>query len=395
MRILTHPAPTQVLSMGRRWGKTVLGGTTAIACAARGARVAWVVPTYKNGRPLWRWADRIVQPLKRSRAVLVNQAERTMEFQGGGGVAIYSMDNPDSILGEAFHLVIIDEAARIAEAVWTDAIMPTLADYGGRAILISTPKGKNWFWQEWLRGQDEGRDDIKSWQAPSADNPNPRIQRAAELVKDRVPERTYQQEWLAQFVEDGSVFRYVREAAYDEASKPIQAQQGPIEGHAYVIGCDWGKVEDYTVFAVVDATARRLAYLDRSNKVDYIVQRGRLAALCERWKPGAVIAESNSMGMPIIEALAREHIPVRPFTTTNATKAAIIDALALAFEQRTIVIPNNPILIGELQAYEATKTALGLPKYSAPEGMHDDCVMALALAWSGLGRANSAVGAFG
>jgi hypothetical protein len=180
MRILTHPAPTQVLSMGRRWGKTVLGGTTAVACAARGARVAWVVPTYKNGRPLWRWADRVVAPLQG--AVRVNQTERTMEFRGGGGLSIYSMDNPNSILGEAFHLVIIDEAARIAETVWTDAIMPTLADYGGRAILISTPKGKNWFWQEWLRGQDSTRIDIKSWQAPTADNPNPLIRRAAHLV---------------------------------------------------------------------------------------------------------------------------------------------------------------------------------------------------------------------
>jgi phage terminase large subunit-like protein len=380
--------------MGRRWGKTVLGGTTASACAARGARVAWVVPTYKNGRPLWRWADRVVQPLKRERLIAVNQSERTMEFRGGGGVAIYSMDNPDSILGEAFHLVIIDEAARIAETVWTDAIMPTLADHGGRAILISTPKGKNWFWQEWLRGQED-REDVKSWQAPTADNPNPRIKRAAELVRDRVPERTYRQEWLAEFVEDGSVFRYVREAAHDDKGLPVPMQSAPTDGHAYVIGCDWGKVEDYTVFAVVDATARRLAFLDRSNKVDYAVQRGRLMALCERWKPGVVIAEANSMGMPIIEALARDRVPVRPFTTTNATKAAIIDGLALAFERREVVIPNHPTLIGELQAYEATKTALGLPKYSAPEGMHDDCVMGLALAWSGLGRANSAVGAFG
>lgn len=380
--------------MGRRWGKTVLGGTTAIACAARGARVAWVVPTYKNGRPLWRWADRIVQPLKRGRAVRVNQSERTMEFQGGGGVAIYSMDNPDSILGEAFHLVIIDEAARIAETVWTDAIMPTLADHAGRAILISTPKGKNWFWQEWLRGQED-RADIKSWQAPSRDNPNPRIKRAADIVRERVPERTYRQEWLAEFVEDGAVFRYVREASMDGDGKPILALDGPIEGHTYVIGCDWGKVEDYTVFAIVDATEKRLVFIDRSNKVDYVVQRGRLAALCERWKPGAVVAESNSMGTPIIEALSRDRIPVRPFVTTNATKAAIIDALALAFERRDIRILSNPILIGELQAYEATKTPLGLPKYGAPEGMHDDMVMALALAWSGLGRANSAVGAFG
>jgi hypothetical protein len=130
------------------------------------------------------------------------------------------------------------------------------------------------------------------------------------------------------------------------------------------------------------------------------LQRARLTALVERWRPAVVIAEANSMGMPIIEELSRAHLPIRPFTTTNATKAAIIEALALAFEQDTIRILRDDAkhaqtLIGELQGYEVSKTATGMPKYSAPDGMHDDCVMSLALAYSGVGRTSSAVGAFG
>lgn len=381
MTILTHPSKTKVLSMGRRWGKTVLGGTTAVACAARGARVAWVVPTYKNGRPLWRWADRTVAPLKRQRMIAVNQSERTMEFVGGGGVAIYSMDNPDSILGEAFHLVIIDEAARIAESVWTDAIMPTLADHDGRAILISTPKGKNWFWKEWVRGQ-EGRPDVISWQAPTAHNPNPRIQRAAEMARDRVPERTYQQEWLAQFVDDGSIFRGVQAAATADP-------QPRVDGHLYVMGCDWGKYNDYTVLAVVDATTHRMVALDRFNQIDYRLQLGRVKAMADRYQPETIIAEKNAMGDPIIEQLFYEHeLPVHPFVTTNASKAKIIDALSLAFERQSLAILNDPVLIGELQAYEATRLPSGLLRYGAPEGMHDDCVMSTALAWYGAQWAN-------
>lgn len=367
--------------MGRRWGKTVLGGTTAVACAARGARVAWVVPTYKNGRPLWRWADRTVAPLRRSRQVAVNQSERTMEFIGGGGVAIYSMDNPDSILGEAFHLVIIDEAARLAESVWTDAIMPTLADHDGRAILISTPKGKNWFWKEWIRGQ-EGRPDVVSWQAPTADNPNPRIKRAAELARDRVPERTYQQEWLAQFIDDGSIFRGVTECAN---AKPTGRQ----DGHSYVMGCDWGKYNDYTVLTVIDATTHRMVAMDRFNQIDYTLQLGRVKALAERYEPDVIIAEKNSVGDPILEQLYYEHgLPVQPFTTTNATKAKIIDALSLAFERRSIGILNDPVLIGELQAFEAERLPGGLLRYSAPDGLHDDAVMSLAMCWHGALWAN-------
>ena len=87
------------------------------------------------------------------------------------------------------------------------------------------------------------------------------------------------------------------------------------------------------------------------------------------------------MGEPLIEQLQQDGLPVTPFVTTNATKAAAIEALSLAFERGEIEILNDPALIGELQAYEAKRLPSGLLRYGAPEGMHDDCVMALALAW--------------
>jgi len=77
-------------------------------------------------------------------------------------------------------------------------------------------------------------------------------------------------------------------------------------------------------------------------------------------------------------------MPVRPFRTTNASKTALVDALALAFEQGAIRILPDATLIGELQAYEMERLPSGALRYSAPDGMHDDTVMALALAWSGV-----------
>ena len=91
------------------------------------------------------------------------------------------------------------------------------------------------------------------------------------------------------------------------------------------------------------------------------------------------------MGGPVIEQLRRGGLPVTAFTTTNASKAAAIEALALAFERGTITIPNDPALLGELQAFEAKLLPSGMTRYAAPEGLHDDCVMSLALTWQGLG----------
>ena len=368
-----------MLDMGRRWGKSVLGGCVSLAAASQGAQVAWITPTYKNSRPLWRWAERAVTPLRASKAVDISRAENVIGFPTSGGfLAMYSADSPDSIRGEAFHLAILDEAARIAEDTWTDSIQPTLADYAGDAILISTPKGRNWFWREWLRGSVRMDTEIASWHAPSSANPNPNIQRAARLARDRMPERTYRQEWLAEFVEDGGgVFRNVTAAA---TARP-QAQA--IEGHEYVFGVDWGRSNDWSVFAVVDVTTSECVALDRSNRIEYVQQRGRLAAMAERFQPRGLVVEANSMGEPNIEMLQRDGLPVIPFTTTNASKAIVIDALSLAFERGSIRILPDPVLIAELQAYESERLPSGLIRYSAPEGMHDDTVIALALAWHG------------
>jgi hypothetical protein len=147
--------------MGRRWGKSVLGGVLTMNVLRQHGRAAWVVPSYKNGRSLWRWAQATAAPLRRS--FDISKTERTIATHRGGFFGIYSADNADAIRGEWFHLVVLDEAARIDEADWTDAIQPTLADADGDAILISTPKGRNWFWEEWQRGRSMSRNGLRSF----------------------------------------------------------------------------------------------------------------------------------------------------------------------------------------------------------------------------------------
>jgi hypothetical protein len=76
-------------------------------------------------------------------------------------------------------------------------------------------------------------------------------------------------------------------------------------------------------------------------------------------------------------------ISVVGYQFTNASKAVAIEALALAFERGEIAIPDDPVLIAELLEFTGEQRAGGLLRYSAPEGLHDDCVIALALAWQG------------
>jgi hypothetical protein len=122
--------------------------------------------------------------------------------------------------------------------------------------------------------------------------------------------------------------------------------------------------------------------MDRSNRVDYTVQCERLKVLAEHWQPLQIIAEQNSIGQPIIEQLSRDGLHIQPFLTTHASKGQAIETLALAFERSEIRILNDPVLVSELVAYQGERLPSGLLRYGAPDGQHDDTVMALAMAWT-------------
>lgn len=373
--VVKHPAKVKVCVLGRRWGKTLTGGVVSVNVLRQHGRVAWVAPTFKNTRPMWRWATAVSRNERRLR---IREGDKIISSSRGGSLSVFSADNADSILGDAFHLVIVDEAALVKEEVINNVIMPTLADYDGDLILIGTPRGKNYFYHMFMRGQSD-EPGIASWQGPTSMNPIPSIQRAFKKARKQLPERTFRQEFLAQFIDDGGeVFRGVRACA------TAIHQAHAMHGHQYIIGVDWAKYEDFNVFAVFDINEQALVHLDRSQSIDYMVQCGRLKALADKFNNPVIVAETNSMGDAVMEQLMRMGLQVVPFTTTNATKAVIIDGLTLAFEQKTIRILNDTVLIGELEAYTMKRTgASRLLRYTAPDGMHDDTVIALALAYHG------------
>lgn len=78
---------------------------------------------------------------------------------------------PERLVGEGLSGVIMAEAAKLKESVWSKYIRPTLADFKGWSIHSSTPEGKNWFYENWMRGQDINNDDWASWRMPAWLNP--------------------------------------------------------------------------------------------------------------------------------------------------------------------------------------------------------------------------------
>jgi phage FluMu gp28-like protein len=377
LEVADHPARFRVLACGRRWGKTRLGAAECVGVAVRGGRSWWVAPSYKVANVGWRLITRLALQIPGAE---IRKADRVVALPSGGEVSVRSADNSDSLRGEGLDFVVLDECAFMRSKAWYESLRPALSDRRGRAMFISTPKGRNWFWHLFQQGQ--AGTTWRSWSLPTADNP---FIDAAEIEAARagLPERIFRQEYLAEFIEDGGgVFRGVMRAVDGDCW-----QDEPLPAHQYIMGVDWGKHSDFTVLTVIDVTLGHVCHIDRFNQIDYSFQVQRLQVLADKFQPAQIIAEQNSMGDPIIEQLRIMQLPVTPFVTTNATKKAAIEALSLAFERDEIRIPDDAVLIGELQAFESERLPSGNIRYGAPDGMHDDTVMSLAIGWSGMGGA--------
>lgn len=377
-KVLQSRARFKVLACGRRWGKTRLSAVWLTSIALQGGRGWWVGPEERRAKEGWYDLVDLSRMIPGARSVY---EDKILYYPGGGMIEIRSAHDPDQLRGAGLQGLVFDEAAFVqSEDVWDASLLPTLLDYKAPALIPSTPKGRNWFWRLYQQGLDPAFPDVESFNFPTVTNPY--IDPAEiEQIRLRTPERTFRQEYLAEFLDDaGGVFRYVRDAVNVQTDK-----YDP--DHQYVIGVDWGKEKDFSVFICVDVTEKRVVEMLRSNKVEYALQRGRLMAMYERWLPVVIIAEENNIGKAVREQLERDGLPIRPFVTSNTSKQEIIDQLALAFEQHTISLPDDPVLLGELEAYEMQRLPSGRMRYQAPNGMHDDCVMALALAWSQQKRA--------
>jgi hypothetical protein len=363
-----------------------------VESAVKGGTYIWGAPTFDQVRISFKEAQRAAGTVAD-----FNLSRMTVQFPTGGEIVFRSLDNPDNARGYTADGVVIDESGVVKGEAWYEVLRPMLIDTNGWAWLIGTPKGRNWLWAEFQKAHDH--DDYAAWQVPTLGvamqdgqlvrkpHPleNPDIPFAEiEQLQRTLSERVFEQEILAQFVElSGGVFRNVLSCVTAVTQDKAQP------GHEYIIGVDLGKLNDFTVFTVIDTGTNEVVYVDRFNQIDYLVQATRLQALNDRFSPYTIIVEQNNVGVPFIEMLYRLNLPVQPFTTTNATKTQAIDALAMAFERGEIRIPNDAVLIAELQAYEMERLPSGLMRYSAPAGMHDDTVMSLALAWQGRGESGN------
>lgn len=386
---VVHPHPAQevvlgsqarhrVLNAGRRWGKTKLAAKVAVEKTRKpGQMIWWVAPTYAVVKRGYREFLRQLPD-----GVLEKQAPRdnyfdtgrkvVLHFKNGTRMEFYSAERPDGMLGEGVDFAVLDEAAIMPGYIWQQIVRPTLMDRRGGSLHISTPRGRNWFYRAYKRGQDELSPEWASWTFPSWTNTYLDAKEIEEMAKD-LPAVLYSQEVEAKFVASGSNVFVVPDEIIVPKVKP--------RGHV-VFGVDLAKTTDFTVFYAVNAADRRPCYFDRFQDVTWPQQRRKLVrAVNKVQKQGAegvtLCIDSTGAGDPFcddMEELGYDVVPIN-FTTY---KDKMVRLLAKDMEDGKAFLTED--FIHEFEDYLLGQTEKGRITYSAPEGSHDDVVCARMLA---------------
>jgi len=146
-----------------------------------------------------------------------NAKDKIIELTNGSTIRMGSIGQVDSVVGRSYDLIIFDESAlndKGAEA-FNIQLRPTLDKPNAKALFISTPRGKNWFYEFYMRGFS---DDFPTWcsiHSTCYDNPRANPQ-DIEDAKKSMSDAEFRQEYLGDFVANqGQVWQLKKDNIVD------------------------------------------------------------------------------------------------------------------------------------------------------------------------------------
>lgn len=358
-QVITEAKRFNVLCCGRRWGKSALAVNLLSETALDGHPAGYFTPTYKLLTEIYKDCHARLKPI-----VSKSNQNQFIELITGGLIDFWTLENDYAGRGRKYKRDVIDEAAFSKNLFdkWTQAIRPTLTDLKGDAFFLSTPKGKNDFYKLYMRGKS-GEANWQSWQMSTYTNPYIDPSEIDDAKSD-LPELAFSQEYMAEFndsIANPFGYPYIQQCTYPLSTEP-----------AVCYGIDLAKSFDWAVIIGLDRNGA-VCHFDRWQS-DWRTTTRKILDLPD--KP--IVLDSTGSGDPVGEDIARVR-SVELFVFTSRTKQQIMEGLAVAIQKREITFPEG-IIKDELECFEYEYTRSGV-KYSAPSGLHDDCVCALALCW--------------
>jgi hypothetical protein len=322
----------------------------------------WIAPVYGQAKIAFR---RLKAGLPRE-AFQANESELTLTLINGSRIACKTAEKPDNLFGEDVFAAVFDEASRAREEAW-HALRSTLTATRGKVRIIGNVKGrKNWAYKL-ARKAEAGEPGMSFAKITAYDAIDAGILDEDEIEDARrtLPLAIFEELYLAEPSNDeGNPFGLI---AIRDCIAPMSNQK-PV-----CFGLDLAKSVDFTCLVGIDAKRQvcvferfQKSWLDTTETIRRIV--GNVPCL----------TDSTGVGDSILESLQKDRRNFEGFKFTSPSKQQLMEALALAIQKQEIGFPEG-VIVNELESFEYEFTRLGV-KYSAPSGMHDDAVCALALA---------------
>jgi len=332
-----------------------------------GQAVWWVAPSVTQAKIAY---DRMKLQITNKDFFRSNETNRVITLVTGGKLEFKTAENPDALYGDDVYAAVFDEFTRAREEAWF-ALRSTLTSTGAKCKFIGNVKGKkNWGYRlgQKAKAGEQGYEYFKITAYDAADcgmltkDGRPFLDEINEAKRD-LPEAVFKELYLAEPSEDGSnPFGYaqIQQCTFAISTEP------PI-----CFGIDLAKSFDFAVIIGLDRN-QNVCYFERWQS-DWKSTTQKIINL-----PNVPMAiDSTGVGDPIGEEIAR-YKSAELFKFSSGSKQQIMEGLAVQIQKRALTFPEGHIK-DELEYFEYEYTRTGV-KYSAPAGLHDDCVCALALA---------------
>lgn len=361
----------------RQSGKTVLMLVLCIQWMfQKNMSIAYICRNFVLSKRLYK---ELIKILPKEIIKSANGTDLSIESIYGSTLNFYSAEQGASLRGQTFNYMICDEFAfhKMEQPdgthLWNDILSPTLKARGKKCIFVSTPLGKNnIFYEMYQRGlSDEFPKYVSILKTIYDDGfiTNDEI----EEIKKSIPELSFQQEYLCEWIDDGlSFFQGFSECFdIDKVSN----------GKCWIgIDCS-GDGTDATVCSKINENGE-IELFEAVGTLD--MKYRQIADYLNRENPVAVYGEINGLGLPMLEEikkLVRHKSKIYDWTTTNSSKEEIISDLAVSIANKDVhFLKDDMKTYNELGDFVVTVSKSRKLTFAARGSGHDDRVMATAIA---------------
>jgi hypothetical protein len=336
----------------------------------------YFLPTYSQSKKvIWTGADgsgfRFLDHFPKELIKDKNEADMRIELINGSILQLVGADNIDRIVGTNPVGVVFSEYSLMKEEVW-NFISPILAENGGWAVFIMTPRGMNHAYDLMQRVKDS-----KDWfmEVLGVDKTRALSDEVLEDQRLQMPADIFNQEYFCKFIEGGTgFFKRITENIYNHL------EYTPKELAMYQIGVDLAKYNDFTVISPFNLNDFHLLPQDSFNQMDYNLQKAKIELSYVKYNKGKIVIDSTGVGEPVYDDLYARGINIEPFRFNEKSRMDLLKNLQMLLEQDKIKIPNDEVLLDELRSAQYELTATGKVTIKVPDNKHDDRIMSLALA---------------